>query len=94
MGNLRLKENLGWWLDRQTGHPQECRLGCLQPDAHVGMQGLKIVIPKLEARYGGARPYWPQLMVARGTSIGSASPALMGIALGRADLEPAGGRGC
>lgn len=56
MGKLRFKGNLDWWLDRQSGHPREYRLGCLQPDTHVGVQGLKIVSHKLEARCRGAGP--------------------------------------
>lgn len=55
VGELRLKGNQDWYLDRHSGHPQEDRLGCLHPDAHVDVQGLKIVSPKLEARCRGAR---------------------------------------
>ena len=36
--------------------PRVRRWRCLQPDAHIGVQRLKIVIPKLEASCGGARP--------------------------------------
>lgn len=55
-GKAEVEEGLDCWSDRQLGHPREHRFGCLQPDTYVGMQGLKIVIPTLEVRCGGARP--------------------------------------
>lgn len=52
MGKLRFKGDLDCWVDRLLGHPQEYRLGCLQSDPYVGVQGLKNVIPMLEVRAG------------------------------------------